>query len=57
MQVYQERAQAFAEAGQEEARLEALQKWTQAAEQSRDQAALARAHMQMGLAHQQQVLC
>ena len=53
--MYQERAQACVGAGQEEARLEALHKWIQAAEQSGDQVALAQAHMQMGLAHQQQV--
>ena len=54
-QVYQERAKASTEAGDEEARLEALLKWIQAAEQSGDQSALAQAHMQMGLAYQQQV--
>jgi hypothetical protein len=45
----------LAEAGDEEARLEALHKWIHAAEQSGDQGALAQAHMQMGLAYQQQV--
>ena len=54
--MYQERAQACGGVGQEEARLEALRKWIQAAEQSGDQVALAQARMQMGLAHQQQVL-
>ncbi len=53
--MYQERAKELAEAGDEEARLGALRKWIQAAEQSGDQAALAQAHMQMGLAYQHQV--
>lgn len=55
LQVYQEHAKELSEAGDEESRLHALHKWIQAAEQSGDQAALAQAHMQMGLAHQQQV--
>ena len=55
-QVYQERAKELAQAGDEEARLDALRKWIQTAEQSEDPAALAQAHMQMGLAYQQQVL-
>lgn len=45
----------MAEAGDGEASLEALHKWIHAAEQSGDQGALAQAHMQMGLAYQQQV--
>jgi len=45
----------LAEAGDGEASLEALHKWIHAAEQSGDQVALAQAHMQMGLAYQQQV--
>ena len=56
VQVYQERAQGFVEAGDGEAQLEALQKWIRAAEMSGDPAALAQAHMQLGLAQQQQVL-
>lgn len=55
-QVYQERAKELAKACDEEARLGALRKWIQAAEQSEDPVALAHAHMQMGLAYQQQVL-
>ena len=54
--MYQERARELAQGDDEEARLHALHKWIQAAEQSRDPAALAIAHMQMGLAYQQQVL-
>ena len=54
--MYQERAKELAQGGDEEARLHALHKWMQAAEQSGDPAALALAHMQMGLAYQQQVL-
>lgn len=53
--MYQERAQKFLEAGDGEAQLEYLQKWIRAAEMSEDQAALAQAHMQFGLAQQQQV--
>lgn len=55
LQVYQERAQAFAEAGEGGLQLHSLQKWIRAAELSGDQAALAQAHMQFGLAQQQQV--
>lgn len=54
MKVYQERAKELAQAGDEEARLHALHKWIQAAEQSEDPFALAQANMQMGLANQQQ---
>ncbi|KAL3157042.1 hypothetical protein ABBQ38_001290 [Trebouxia sp. C0009 RCD-2024] len=54
MKVYQERAKELGQAGDEEARLHALHKWIQAAERSGDPAALAQAHMQLGLAHQQQ---
>ncbi|KAL0040279.1 hypothetical protein WJX77_002134 [Trebouxia sp. C0004] len=54
MKVYQERARTLAEAGDGKASLEALRKWVHAAEQSGDQGALAQAHMQMGLAYQQQ---
>lgn len=56
-QVYQQRAQGFAEVGDGGAQLQALQKWIRAAGLSGDPGALAQAHMQFGLAQQQQVCC